>query len=496
MSRFGIAAALLVGACLGSVSAMAAPSVALAPSGGHPMATTQVSGSGFGANKAVDVYWDTTDKLLIITDGSGAFPNTPLQVPADAPPGQHWVTAVERDNGNGAQKTFTVRTNWATFGFDAQNRHYNPYENVVSASNANQLDTLWSVALGNVQDAPAVSSGVVYAGSDSGFYAINASTGALRWAAFQCAEVIGSSPTVAGNTVYVGCYTDGKVYAYSTSNGSLKWSAATGGNIFSSPVVSNGIVYVGSYDGKLYAWDATTGASKWTATTTAASAITASPAVNNGIVYIGSSDHKVYAFNAATGAPIWTYSTGGAVEGSPIVGNGTVYAGSDDGFLYALSAATGAFYWSYNLGNPVSMPAFANGIVYVGSSNSLSLTALTAGTGKLVWSTNLNGSSYFPPNIANGVLYVAAGFYTHAVDARTGADLWAAPDVGNQWTSPVIADGVLYVGSGPDGGGDLNLHAFALDSGDNAVYRRNPGPPSFATLHPDFRLEAVRPNQP
>ena len=496
MTRFGIAAALLVGACLGSVSAMAAPSVALAPSGGHPKATTQVSGSGFGANKAVDVYWDTSDKLLIITDGSGAFPNTPLQVPPDALPGQHWVTAVERDNGNGAQKTFTVRTNWATFGFGAQNRHYNPYENVVSTSNADQLDTLWSVPLGNVQDAPAVSSGIVYAGSDSGFYAINASTGAVRWIAFQCAEVIGSSPAVAGNIVYVGCYTDGKVYAYATNNGALKWSAATGGAIFSSPVVSNGIVYAASYDGKLYAWDAVTGASKWTATTTAGSSITASPAVSNGIVYIGSFDHMVYAFNAATGALIWKYPTGSTVEGSPIVANGTVYVGSDDGYLYALGAATGALYWRYNLGEAaVSMPAFANGIVYVGSPYSLAFTALNAGTGDLVWSTNLNGVTFFPPNVANGVLYVAAGYHLHAVDARTGADLWAASDVGNQYTSPVISDGVLYVGSG-SGGDDLNLHAFALDSGNNAVYRRNPGPPSFATLPPDFRLEPARSKQP
>ena len=32
------------------------------------------------------------------------------------------------------------------------------------------------------------------------------------------------------------------------------WTATTGGQVFSSPAVANGVVYVGSTDGKLYAF--------------------------------------------------------------------------------------------------------------------------------------------------------------------------------------------------------------------------------------------------
>ena len=37
---------------------------------------------------------------------------------------------------------------------------------------------------------------------------------------------------------------------------STVWTAATGGSVYSSPAVTNGIVYIGSDDGKVYAFDA------------------------------------------------------------------------------------------------------------------------------------------------------------------------------------------------------------------------------------------------
>ena len=82
----------------------------------------------------------------------------------------------------------------------------------------------------------------------------------------------------------------------------LYWSSPpTGGSIFSSPVVANGVVYVGSFDGILYAFD-TAGcgsppcAPLWTSPTTG-DALYSSPAVAGGVVYIGSLGHKLYAFH-------------------------------------------------------------------------------------------------------------------------------------------------------------------------------------------------------
>ena len=95
--------------------------------------------------------------------------------------------------------------------------------------------------------------------------------------------------------------------------------------MFGSPTVSDGVVYVGSFDQKLHAVDAETGAKKWTYST--GDKVQSSPTVSDGVVYVGSDDQKLYALDAKTGAKKWTYSTGGNVFGSPAVSDGLVYVG-------------------------------------------------------------------------------------------------------------------------------------------------------------------------
>jgi len=48
---------------------------------------------------------------------------------------------------------------------------------------------------------------------------------------------------------------NGHLYAVDRATGTKLWDVATGGRITSSPVVADGVVYVGSHDGKLYAFD-------------------------------------------------------------------------------------------------------------------------------------------------------------------------------------------------------------------------------------------------
>ena len=54
--------------------------------------------------------------------------------------------------------------------------------------------------------------------------------------------------------VVFGSY-DGNVYALDAHTGEFRWSYTTGGRVVSSPAISNGVVYVGSYDHFVYAID-------------------------------------------------------------------------------------------------------------------------------------------------------------------------------------------------------------------------------------------------
>lgn len=475
-------------------AATAAPSVALSPKVNHPSSQVTVNGSGFGASKLIDLYWDATDELLAVSDASGAF-SKPIPVPASALPGTHWVSAGERGSGDGAQAAFTVRTDWVEHGFGARGQRNNPYENVISPSNAANLDLAWTYTTGGiVESSPAVAGGVVYIGSNDGYlYALDATTGAKKWRK-NVGGVDYSSPAVANGVVYVGSSGTNKLYALNASTGSTKWFDYMDGTMEGSPTVANGVVYIGTNNGTLYALYADTGNPVWIKPTTAGYSIYSAPAVDNGAVYVGSGDTNLYALDAGTGATLWTQKTGDAVYSSPAVANQKIYVGSYDKYLHA--------YDNDSYANPcpnggtggaiLSSPAIANGTVYVGSEDG-SLYAFRAG--RYSCSTRWTfGNSANPidssPAIANGIVYVGTDAdmihgsgYLIAIDV-SGNFLWEGRTGDSITSSPSVANGMVYVGSY-----DHNVYAFALDAGANAAYHRSAARPSFASLQPDLHLK-------
>jgi len=283
----------------------------------------------------------------------------------------------------------------------------------------------------------------------------------LAWTAFAGLST-DSSPVVANGIVYIGSYY-GSLYAFDAVTGKSKWVAPTGNLIkWSSPAVANGVVYIGSDDGKLYAFNAATGRQLWATPT--GKAIDSSPTVVNGVVYIGSTDGKLYAFNATTGKQLWATPTGGPItSSSPAVANGVVYIGSEDLKLHAFNATTGTQLWvsAQTSSDIESSPAVVNGVVYVGSDDDY-LYAFDAATGEGKWVSAQTGSSIISsPAVVNGVVYVGStDGKLYAFDAVTGSQLWVAPTGNYIWSSPTVANGVVYVGSDDD-----KLYAFNAATG-------------------------------
>ena len=116
-----------------------------------------------------------------------------------------------------------------------------------------------------------------------------------------------SSPTVSDNMVYFGS-DDSYLYALNALTGELKWKFKTGDVVYSSPAVADGAVYVGSHDGHLYSVDAQTGKQRWSFKT--GYRVYSSPAVSDATVYFGSADTHLYAVDAATGKLLWKVQSG------------------------------------------------------------------------------------------------------------------------------------------------------------------------------------------
>jgi eukaryotic-like serine/threonine-protein kinase len=76
-------------------------------------------------------------------------------------------------------------------------------------------------------------------------------------------------------------------------------------------------------DHNVYAVDDRTGTLLWSFT--ADYQIYTSPAVVNGVVYVGTDSQSVYALDANTGAQLWKYTTAGNISTSATVANGLLY---------------------------------------------------------------------------------------------------------------------------------------------------------------------------
>ena len=117
---------------------------------------------------------------------------------------------------------------------------------------------LWSYATGNRTGLPAVAAGTVYAIDGNGvLHALNGVTGATRWSATALNDE-GTpfdpyAPSVAGDVVYA--LSDGEVaYAFNAATGKKLWSHSIGNTLQSTPVVANGMLYLGTGTGGITAF--------------------------------------------------------------------------------------------------------------------------------------------------------------------------------------------------------------------------------------------------
>jgi outer membrane protein assembly factor BamB len=224
-------------------------------------------------------------------------------------------------------------------------------------------------------------------GLDGEVAAINADTGKVRWRLRIGPSE--SSPLVLDGVVYVGDW-NGRVYALSAASGATRWTFKTGDKVKDAVAYAGGRVYFGSYDHHVYALNARTGKLFWKASAQqrlgSRGTFYSTPAVAYNRVYIGSTDGKVYSFGATSGKLRWSHGTGGYVYSSPAVYQQRVYAGSFTGDLYCFDAATGDVRWKYRTNGPISgSPVVINHVVYVSSLRGRTY-ALAPRTGKLLWS--------------------------------------------------------------------------------------------------------------
>ncbi len=295
---------------------------------------------------------------------------------------------------------------------------------------------------------PAVDGGLVVVAVNSGrIFALDADTGAIRWARHQKGS-IASSPAIAGDLVYVSSM-GGVLSAYTRAHGTLAWRFSTDGGspIESSPLVVDGRVYVGAWNGRLYAVDALTGAPVWTFRGPAD--IKGSAALAGDLIVVGDYAGNVHALDPKTGAERWTYRGGQRFYGGPAVSGDTLVIGDVGGAVIALDARTGAERWRHSTGAFVySSPAIADQRVMVGSYSG-AFRALDLDSGAVLWSFDAGGRISGSATVIDGIVYTAVlarpgePQRTFGLDVRSGAVRYRGDD--GRYSPAVGAGTTLYL---------------------------------------------------
>lgn len=296
---------------------------------------------------------------------------------------------------------------------------------------------------------------IYFGGFDRCLYAMNPD-GTVKWSYQTSGMILSSTPVIKDGVVYVGNWGD-KVTAVNAVDGTLVWETFVNGSVDTSPAISpDGTIYVGTIGGWGHVGDvvalSSNGSIKWVYRTD--DFITSSPTVDDdGTIYVGSADSYVYALNP-DGTLRWRFKTGDIIKGSASVYQDVVYIGSYDDFLYALYW-DGSLKWKCQLSSGTqSNPSIGpDGTIYMGG---VDITAVNP-DGSVKWVFDLGNNYYIhrssPAVSADGTIYIGAckgngdGGDIVAISAD-GTLRWRWP-LGSEavQSSPCIdSDGRVYIG--------------------------------------------------
>ncbi len=301
--------------------------------------------------------------------------------------------------------------------------------------------------------------------SGGAVYCVDADSGVNRWR-YDTPIQIFSSPTVAGGRVYVGegfhQDADCHLHCLDANDGRPIWRFKTASHVESTPFISQGKVYFGAGGDGVYCLDALEGQVIWHYPSVH---VDMSPVVWKGKVYFGSGygEYRIYAVDANSGVEVWSKRVDYPAWGSPSADGDTVFFGLGNGNFIesaqvpqgrvsAHNAETGEQLWKHEAEDSVlTAVAYRNGSVYFGSRDG-SVYALNATDGTLSWKAPIGQPVVSSPAVTEDAVYVGAdNGIIYKIDSDSGRIVWQFDTekiTGGEaiYSSPAIANGKLYIG--------------------------------------------------
>lgn len=192
------------------------------------------------------------------------------------------------------------------------------YAGEVMALSKETGDEIWRKQLpGEVVSAPRTNGSVVAAQTVNGkLFALDAKTGEQLWFYDNPPPVLTlrgtPSPIVTDTAIYSG-FSNGRMMAFNPANGLILWEqriASPKGrselermvDIHSSPLIKDGVIYVGTYQGRISALARGTGKPLWGQDGSTSESV----ALAGDKLFVAHADGKLVAYNSVTGEQLWS----------------------------------------------------------------------------------------------------------------------------------------------------------------------------------------------
>jgi outer membrane protein assembly factor BamB len=254
------------------------------------------------------------------------------------------------------------------------------------------------------------------------------------------------------------------------------WKFQIGRTIYATPVIRDGVVYIGSLDSVFYAIDAKTGAERWRYK--ASNQIFTTAAIGQNLVCF-ESNNQLYGLDLQGGLKWQTpLSSDGEINqhdewdyfhSSPLLVDSVAYAGGVKGHVVGVHIRTGSVLFHVQTPSQSTVktrPAVYNNKIYFGDWDGV-LYVYDLRTGEKAWEYDTkkdNTYSWVNAIQTDPLIWKAAVYFAgrscnlYSLNPETGVRNWFYHDPGNMWLlgGPALSDSTLYLGSS----NQHTLHAF------------------------------------
>jgi len=252
------------------------------------------------------------------------------------------------------------------------------------------------------------------------------------------------------------------------------WEASIGGLIASSPVVSDGKVFVSNWYAEwsggvngLYCLNESNGEILWNNSLGGNGGASTAAVVDNR-VFVGSFNGEFYCINKSSGETIVSKKIENnpdywGIASSPLIYEDKVFVTTfSDGTLHVFDF-DGNELWNFSTGNPVhwyvSPAAMGDAVFFIGNASKNAVFAIDIFTHGEIWNFSLEEKITTTPTIWDNSLILATDDKLYTLNISNGDEFWSNP-FSSKMSSPAVDGGKLYIGSD-----DGNLYCYDIVDG-------------------------------